>query len=360
MKFVGKYTQEFKRVLVASAISGHNLMSISAPGWGKTDMALATARSISPDGTIFIELDPASPPEIIRGAYDPAALLNGRLSRVLTGTPYDPAAQVVILDEVFRSNDVLFDSLIHATSMKQIDQLKRPVFWGTCNFVGKSERTEALRDRFALWLHLEPELDATGIARAHLSNGTGGIDPDWAKGLPTWADCVNARSQQPTPRASHLVEDVIEVLTSEANNAGFQVNPRRIVQWAEILFRVSFHLSGTNDFQSIPTDAASLLKYCYPTVEKATAQKWAQVAASIVDPLGGLIDAIKAEAYAEFKKVNGLPIAERKGHIIELGQVMANAQLSLNDKGKGDPRADEAYKEIAGWFSQAVRGEDLK
>ncbi|MCK9598650.1 MAG: AAA family ATPase [Sphaerochaeta sp.] len=360
MKFVGSYVSQLKGTLAASAVSGHNVMLISAPGWGKTEMARAAGNYIAgQDGLITVELDPSTPPETIRGAYDPAALLNGQLNRLVDGTPYSPKAKVVLLDEVWRANDVVFDSLIHATNRKDIDPRTRPVFWGTSNFVGKGERTEALRDRFALWVWMEPDLDVSAVSSAHLFNGTG-IDPEFTKGLPTWAECLDARSAVPTQRAAKVVIDIVEKLAAEAQ-ANFIVNPRRVVQWTEILFRNTFLVTGTNDFQRVPDHIAGLLRYAYPAPEKETARAWGEVAASIADPVGAAIEAARAEILKEFRRVAAIKdIKERTNNLTGLGVLLANAQSNLSSIGGDDPRVGNVVSEINGWMVAAVNGKEIK
>lgn len=361
MKFAGSYTQKFRSILTASAVSGQNLMAISSPGWGKTDMARATARGIAGDqGMIFIELDPSTPPEVIRGAYDPAALLNGELKRIVTGTPFDPNAKIVILDEVWRANDVLFDGLIHATAQKAVDPAKHPVIWGTANFVGKAERTEALRDRFAMWYWMDGELDTSGVIAAHLNNGFSGVDPDWSNGLPDWQTCLDIRAAHPGSHALQAVTEMIETLVEEAGKANFPINPRRVVQWSHLLFCNGMYQTGSDDFNTVPTAASAMLRYAYPASDKATSQKWAEVAVSIADSVGAAIESYRAVALEKFQSIMRIKdIRERQSHIGELSQVLVAATADLERIAKKDPRGAEALAEMTGWFAKAVAVEKI-
>lgn len=380
MKFAGRYPHSIKTILVASAVSGHNVVLLSPPGWGKSDMTRAVAHKISGEaGTVWLPLDPATPPEAVKGAYDPAALLNGKLNRVLTGTPYDPGAQIVILDEFARANDVVFDALVHVTSRKDLpDQDLRPVFWATTNFSPKTERTEALRDRFGLWIHLEPDLDVRAIISGHLNNGTG-TDPDFTKGLPTWAECMQVRKARPTARTLGLIQEYIENLASEAKSENMEVNPRRIVHWSEILFRVGVWYSGSCDWTAIPKEAMVPMQWAYPTVDKAVAKKWTQIAGSITDQLGAAIEAIRSNALAEFQKVAAITDPqERVAKVTTLGKFLTQSQQDLcrlagvevaalktindpkNPINQRDPRIGECLRDIVTWFGAAINGQDLE
>lgn len=367
MKFVGKYTQEFKSVLAASAVSGLHTMSISEPGWGKTEMIRQAALGVcgQENGVVMVNLDPSTPPEVVRGAYDPAKLLNGELSRIVVGTPYDPDAHIIILDEIWRANDVVFDALIHATSQKALDPRKHPVFWASANFVGKSERSEALRDRFGLWVWLQGSLDARGVAAGHLLNGNG-VDESFQKGLPSWQECEEIKHTQPTARSLDLVQGVIETLTVEAGKTTntrkvpFKVNPRRIVHWAELVHRMSVYLTGTNDYQSVPGGATQCLKYAYPATDIETSREWAKVAISIADSVGELIEKWRDVIYGELERASNLDLTQRTLKIGNLGQKISEAEKELKSRGGSDPRVQEALTQFMSWFTKVVAGQKLE
>lgn len=356
MQFIGSYIRSVAKVLIASAVSGHNAMLLSAPGWGKTDAARMAARAMAGDEhTLTLELDPSTPPEVIHGAYLPHLMASGIYQREVKGTAYDPNAHIVVLDEIWRANDVVFDALLHATGNKNVNAHQRPVFWGTSNFVGKAERTEALRDRFALWLHLDTDLDPAAIALAHLYNGTGAIDTAWAAGMPAWDDCVRIRALTPSERSGQLVADTVRTLAEEAGKKNIPVNPRRVVQWAEILFRLSVFYTGTHDFATIPTEAAMALRWCYPAIKRETANEWAEVASAVLDAVGARIEAYRAIAMERYLAVQSqINPANKIEKIAEMGRVLAEIQAELKTIGAGDPRATEAIREFTDLFQKAL------
>ena len=362
MKFVGNYTQDLKKLMTASAVSGQNAMFISPPGWGKSQMAEAAAEVVAgSDGALTIEIDPSSPPEIVRGIYDPAAMLAGKAVRLIENTPYDPAKHVVVLDELWRGNDPLFDAFLHATSMNGVETATRPVFWGTSNFVGKAERTAALRDRFAFWYHMvNLDLDVDGIVEAHLLNGNG-IDPSWADGLPSWKDCVDIRRTHPTLVSLQAVKDVVNQLVEEAQNEKFDVNPRRVTQWSEILYYSSVLATGSNSFTSVPTDVMKLMQYAYPCTDQKMAGEWRAVALSIGDKVGAAIEAALGVAVEAFKKITKEAAGDpgKKANLaVDLGLILGETQDKLEKLGN-DPRLNEASLKLNSIMRKAIRGEQL-
>jgi MoxR-like ATPase len=364
-KFIGSYTKTYKSLLQASAISGINLITISTPGTGKTDMSLSAADAIGgKDGTVFIELDPSTPPEIIHGSYDPAAMLNGKLSRIVKDTPYDPAAKIVLLDEIGRSNDIVFDALVHATNQKRRAYADAPVFWGTSNFSIKGERTEALRDRFGLWYWMDADISVKDIAHAHLQNGFS-KDTSFIDGLPAWDECVRIRGLRPSQRSEDLIADLIDALATEAKEKAFDVNPRRIVQWSHFLFTNTVFATGTQDFTTIPNTVLGLLKFAYPLTSHDQAVEWSKVAGSVADIVGSAIESFLAEAVAKFQALapkSGDPSA-RTSTILTLGIALKDAQEQLNaltsGVGQDDPRVSEAMNQLNDIYARAVTGEPL-
>jgi len=358
-RFIGEYVNEMRRIFEYSAISGENAMVISSPGWGKTDIALTLSRAmVGSDATLLIEIDPSTPPETIRGSYDPAQLLNGKIARIYTDTPYDPAKRIVILDELWRGSDILFDSLIHATNQKMRTFVERPVFWGLSNFVGKAERTDALRDRFAMWYHPSTQLDARAIVLSHRTNGFD--ESTWSNPI-DWETIREIRNVEITVRAANVLADLIEELIKETARAQMDVNPRRVVQWENLLRAGCLLETGNPDFDAIPANVSRILKYAYPASDKQTAAQWAKIAASIVDSVGAAIESYKAIAYDEFLNITKTTNPQdRTAMIGKLGAVLANAQENLQRVGGNDPRIPKTVKELTDWFSRAVRGESLE
>jgi len=363
-KFVGAYPKVIKEVLTTSAVSGENAMLLSSPGWGKTEMALQTALGItkSKDNVIFLELDPATPPEVVRGSYDPAQALQGKLVRMLENTPYDPKARIVILDELWRANDVLFDALVHATSNKMANPVTKPVFWGTSNFTGKAERVAALQDRFAIWYYLStPDLEIKSIVSAHLNDGDPqNVDGDWAIDLPELKTIESVRQAKPSQSTVDAIQEILYSLADEAMHQSFSINPRRIVQWTAMVYRMGVLETGKSDFTDIPMRARRILRWAYPCPDANTASKWAEVSRVMEDSIGAAIEAYRAEAINKFRKVfKQSDASARAGQVAELGMMLANAESELIKIGGKDARVQEVMSELSNLFGRAVRGEKI-
>lgn len=354
--FVGKYASEMEDMLVASAVSGTNVMVISAPGYGKTEMAIAGAEKVcgGKDGMVFIGLDPATPPEVVRGAYDPQELLKtGKLTKILAGTAYDPHAKVIILDEIWRSNDLVFAALIHATSDKLRNPLELPVFWATSNSVGSSERVEALRDRFGMWCFLKPKTDISAIVASQFETK----ESKWGNSFPSWDECLKVRKQIPTSKSIKAITAILETLGSEATANQMPINPRRITQWSEILARMTIFEKGTNDFTECSASARKAMRYAYPVVNQQEFDKWQKIVDVIItDTVGEALDAYHALAKQKIDNIvkQHTKDSDDSAFLINLGRAIADAQTELKKIGQSDPRVEVAVKELNQMFAKAT------
>lgn len=367
MKLVGSYTKDIRDAIEAGVVSGQNVMFISPPGYGKTTTAIMAGQAMTRDcdgGFVFLPLDPSTPPERLLGTYDPVEMLhNGKMVRMNAGTVYDPKGHIFVLDEIFRANDIACDILLHAIEDKFSTMADRKVFIGTSNHVGKAERVEAFRDRFALWVFIYPELGAGAVSEAYLnsmlSNGLNPYDNDWIAGLPVWMNVQEVRSAKPTPKSIKAITEMVTTLSEEAAQNGFVINPRREVQWSELLFRTTVWKTGTADFNEIPNSVSRLLQFAYPLTDKAMAAKWKEVSMSVFNTVASAIEAIKANAYQEFSKVVNTSGRSKQELFATLGAKLAQYQAELFEKFGDRAEVTEANQQLTDMFSKAVRGEKL-
>lgn len=365
MKLVGNYTKNMRDVIEAAAVSGLNSMFISPPGFGKTTAAIMAGQTICQDnGFVFLPLDPSTPPERLLGAYDPAQMLNGKLVRLEDGTVYDPNGKIIVLDEIFRANDIACDILLHAIEDKFTNIIHRKVFIGTSNHIGKTERVEAFRDRFALWSLFHPEIGSGDVSAAYLDsmihNGSNPVDTNWVSGLPAWNDVLKIRALKPTQKSADVITDMVRTLATEAKESGFQVNPRREVQWTELLFFTTAWKKSSNDFTDIPSCVSNLLQYAYPITDMETASKWKQVALSVYNTVASAVEAAKNVAYQEFLKISQKSGRDSQDKITELGEKFTQFNTDLVAKFGKIPEVEAAVDEITTLFRKAVLGESLE
>lgn len=358
-QFIGSYVGDIKSAMTAGILSGQNVILLSAPGWGKTAISKRVAERVAGDpATIsFTRVDPSTPPDVISGPYDPAAMLQGRLERVTAGTPFDPQCRLALVDEIGRGNEALFDKCLDVLDRQ--DGARVPVV-ATSNFMPSADRQQALLDRFAIWLWVTPgAVDTAGIVGAQLASaGRPDVDP---AGLPSWADVQAVWAAQPGPNAVKAVSDLIAAMSNEAQTQGFQVHPRRIAQWSAVLFRAGMFYSGMDpDFSVMPAKATALLKYCWPAMTAEDQATWATFAASVVDVVGAAIELEMAKVMEALNKVVSSTDTAGMAVVGELGKITQRAEESLKAIAGDDPRVAEAVKQMKVWFGRALQGQKIE
>jgi hypothetical protein len=255
--YSGQYVHDIRDVLTASLCARANVVLMSPPGWGKTEIPSTFADVVvGPENHNRIDFTPATPVARVEGAVDPNHYATtGEFILNRAGTPYDEDMRVVMFDELFRGSDPSYDASIHST-----DPLKQHhcTVWATSNFVSLSDRVAALIDRFPIWYwHKGGTVDVRAITIAQMSsNGKPSIPGD----LPTWEQIEEARAAQPGLKAIEAVADYNEGLAQEAIAEKFVIHPRRVAMWRKILYHYSVYHTGTNDFSVVPPEPTRIMQ----------------------------------------------------------------------------------------------------
>lgn len=375
--FSGQYIDNMSQVLLGSLLSGVHAIILGAPGWGKTTYTKAVAEQVSAGHYVFKRLEASTPVETVEGMPDTAALLASPpvYRQVLTGTFFDPDARIIIADEAGRPHDAVFDILLNAMDRQDaIDLDQAPVFWLTSNFMLPSDRRQATLDRIGIWLWLDTgDVDTEEVVNTQLSVLGTGVVPPVAEKFPTWDEVIRIRKARPTATSAKAISDLLQNLVNEAINASrdaksgrdktwtFRPNPRRLEQWARVLFRNSVYHLGTADFSVVPAEALSLLKWMWPCPTREEANQWYAVAGSVTDMIGTAIAAVQKMAYERFSGIVGnkekANISESK--VTELGMALAESEHTLRQIGGNDPRVGHALSQINQLFNELVTGNNI-
>lgn len=348
--FSGSYVEDFKRVTEAALLAELNALFISPSGWGKTAIMSNLADHYAP--SFFIELDPSTPPDAVRGPYNPAAFLNGKMERITQNTPFDPAVNVAFLDEVGRAGESMFDALLSVLGGRDT----RCTVIASTNFMPTGTRQAAFVDRFALWAWVIPQ--SLNIEEVALANMRGKFPKLDMKGMPNTTEIEEIRKADVGPNAEKAVLRLLNDLDIALQQNGRSVNPRRISQWSRLLTRHSMWVTGKTDFHEVPQETARLLRFAYPMVDDKEWASWGEISASVIDVVGSAIEAVLAEAYNTMKSItyNATDIAGAQKFFSIVASANANlAQISSPD----DERVQKATAQIGEWFAQISQGKKL-
>jgi MoxR-like ATPase len=159
-RFLGK--DEAIRLLVIATIAGEHAVLIGPPGTAKSALIRTFARLLSAQYFEYLLTRFTEPNEIF-GPVDIAAFREGRYQRRIEGML--PEAEIVFLDEVFKSNSAILNALLTLLNERRYTSggqvLKTPLLsaFGASNEVPTDETLTAIFDRFILRIRSD-NLDA--------------------------------------------------------------------------------------------------------------------------------------------------------------------------------------------------------
>ena len=150
-RFLGK--DEVIRLLLVAAIAGEHAVLIGPPGTAKSALIRTFARLIQANYFEYLLTRFTEPNEIF-GPVDIGAFREGRYERRTEGML--PEAEIVFLDEVFKSNSAILNALLTLLNERRYTSgghvLKCPLLsaFGASNEVPGDETLTAIYDRFIL------------------------------------------------------------------------------------------------------------------------------------------------------------------------------------------------------------------
>src|SRR4029078_12624949 len=170
--------QEIIRLMTISAIAGEHMVIVGPPGTAKSAMIDMFARLVDAQYFEYLLTRFTEPNEIF-GPVDIAAFREGRYQRRIEGMM--PEAEIVFLDEVFKSNSAILNALLTLLNERRFMSggtvLKSPILscFGASNEVPTDENLTAIFDRFLLRIRSEnldayhfQDLLATHIQHEHM------------------------------------------------------------------------------------------------------------------------------------------------------------------------------------------------
>ncbi|OGQ25411.1 MAG: ATPase [Deltaproteobacteria bacterium RBG_16_71_12] len=153
-RFLAK--EEIIRLMLISAIAGEHMVLIGPPGTAKSALIRAFARLIDARYFEYL-LTRFSEPNELFGPVDIQSFRAGSYRRVLTNML--PEAEIVFLDEAFKANSAILNSLLTLLNERRFNNgaqlVKVPLItlFAASNEVPSSDNLDAIFDRFLLRVH---------------------------------------------------------------------------------------------------------------------------------------------------------------------------------------------------------------
>ena len=145
--------QEIIRLLIISAIAGEHLILVGPPGTAKSALIRLFARLVDARYFEYLLTRFTEPNELF-GPVDMAAFRQGEYRRRVQGML--PEAEIVFLDEVFKANSAILNSLLSLLNERRYangaNVIQCPLLsvFGASNEVPNDDNLQALFDRFLL------------------------------------------------------------------------------------------------------------------------------------------------------------------------------------------------------------------
>ncbi len=145
--------QEIIRLMLVSAIAGEHMVIVGPPGTAKSAMIDMFAKLVDAQYFEYLLTRFTEPNELF-GPVDIAAFREGRYTRRVEGML--PQAEIVFLDEIFKSNSAILNSLLHVINERKfangstVIQVPLISLYAASNEVPNDESLAAMFDRFLL------------------------------------------------------------------------------------------------------------------------------------------------------------------------------------------------------------------
>jgi MoxR-like ATPase len=332
--------------VLAATLAGEHVLLLGPPGTGKSALVRAVAAIF--EGRYFEQLlTKFSTPEELFGPISLKALEQDQFTRVVTGKL--PDAEFAFIDEVFKANSAILNSLLSVLNERLFHNAGQPVqcplvsLFGASNELPEGKELEALFDRFLLRFDVGYLVRTSNLRTILLAS-----DPAPTIRVPF----STLRSWQADARRVTVTDGTVDALISIRETCraeGIVASDRR---WKKSLrlVQATAYLSGATETTS--EDLAVLIDSLWREPKERT--KVARLVGPIVDPVGFSATEILDAALEEAAKLGQVQAKDRQGYLAQAGRVLESfraqearlAELAQKGGRRAKAIVDDARKHI--------------
>ena len=325
---------------LAAVLAGEHVLLLGPPGTAKSALTREIAQAFG--GTYFERLlTKFSTPEELFGPVSLKALERDEFTRVVTGKL--PEAHFAFVDEVFKANSAILNSLLTLANERLFHNGTAPVrcplisLFGASNELPEGKELEALWDRFLLRFEVNYLLRPSNFRLVLVANDAPAAPTlDLATFRAAQDEVSKTRVTDPTVDALLEIRDVLKA-------EGIVGSDRRWKKSLKLVQAAAF-LSGANE--TAPEDLGILVDALWR--EPKERPKVARIVGRLADPLSTQATEILDVALETSARVAGLDRSERSKYVAEAARALEefrHQQQKLAELAKGAGR--RAAKTIA-------------
>jgi MoxR-like ATPase len=303
---------------LCAVLAGEHVLLLGPPGTAKSALVRAIAQAFG--GRYFERLlSKFSTPEELFGPISLKALEQDRYARVVTDKL--PEADFAFVDEIFKSNSAILNSLLSLVNERLYHNDGAPLacplisLFGASNELPEGKELEALFDRFLLRYDVQYLLRPTNF-RAILT----APEPTPSVRIPL----QNLRDAQIAVRAVTVTDATIDALMAirDACKAdGIEVSDRR---WKKTLKTVQASAFLTGATATTPEDLLLLTDSLWR--EPKERAKVARLVGQLADPVSAKAAEILDAARDTAARVAGIRSSDRRDYIGQAAQALEDLQ----------------------------------
>src|SRR5689334_10091824 len=337
---------------LAAVLAGEHVLLLGPPGTAKSALARAIAQAFR--GTYFERLlTKFSTPEELFGAISLKALEQDRFARVTTGKL--PEAEFAFVDEVFKANSAILNSLLTLVNERVFHNDGQPItcplvtMFGASNELPEGKELEALFDRFLLRFEVSYLLRPSNLKLVLTSP-----DPVAAPAM-KMTDLRKAQAEAAKVTVTDETIDALIQIRDACKAEGIIASDRR---WKKSLKLVQAAAFMAGERKTCPEDLALLVESLWR--EPKDRPKVARLVGKLADPVGAQAAEILDAARETAAKVAALAAGDRKVYISQALEQFQAQKKKLDQLAKGAGRRAsvviyDAVQEIVSIHAELAR-----